>query len=272
MNHSNSLTRLSQANRAALWLTVCVTFFIAFHQPAFAQTKQNQESEGSQENQRRQYFYDRETSGGIKDFAEIKRLSFAAYRELENPYAFKTASSTAWQEITPAAGEYICGRLRALAFDPTNPKVAYVGAAQGGVWKTTDITASTVHWTNLSAQFPTLLMGALAIDPNNNNVIYAGTGEVYPGAKERTNTTGDGTAGMGIWKSNDGGMNWSQVANAATVGPTCSQFAISPSNSNVIFDATGSTQGAQSGGGLIASTNGGTSWVSFQFTTESGGT
>ena len=270
--HSSSLTTSSQATRATLLLAVCATVLIAFHHPVFAQTKQNQESEGSLENQRRQYFYDRETSGGIKDFAEIKRRSFAAYQALQNPRAFRTASSTAWQEISPGGGAYVCGRLRALAFDPTNPKVAYIGAAEGGVWKTTDITSSTVHWTNLSAQFPTLLMGALAVDPNNHNVIYAGTGEIYPGSEERTNSTGDGTAGMGIWKSTDGGMNWNQIADASTAGPTCSQIAISPSNSNLIFDATGSTQGAQAGGGLIASTDGGASWVSFQFGTQSGGT
>ncbi len=114
-------------------------------------------------------------------------------------------------------------------------------------------------------------MGALAVDPTNSNVVYAGTGEVYPGAKERTNTAGDGAAGMGIWKSTDAGMNWHQIADASTAGPTCSQIAISPTNPNIVFVATGSTQGTQAGGGFIASTDGGGTWIPFQFSTQSGG-
>ncbi len=124
-------------------LAECAFVLLSFQLVAFAQSKRNTESEGSLESQRRQYFYDRETSGSIKDFAEVKRLSFAAYQSLENPTAFKTTSSTDWMEIGPGGGPFVCGRIRALAFDPTNPKVAYIGAAQGGVWKTSDITAST---------------------------------------------------------------------------------------------------------------------------------
>jgi photosystem II stability/assembly factor-like uncharacterized protein len=66
------------------------------------------------------------------------------------------------------------GRITAIAPDPKDGKTIFVGAAQGGVWKTND---SGRTWMPTTDNAISLAIGALVIDPNNSNVIYAGTGE-----------------------------------------------------------------------------------------------
>src|SRR3989442_14673318 len=80
------------------------------------------------------------------------------------------------------------------------PKVTYIGAADGGVWKTTDDGRT---WAPLFDQQPTLSMGAVAVDPTDGNVVYAATGE--------GNLTGDLYPGLGIFRSLDGGATWTKV-------------------------------------------------------------
>src|SRR4051812_4418589 len=63
------------------------------------------------------------------------------------------------------------GRVTAVAADPTNKTVAYVGGAAGGVWKTTDAGAT---WTPVFDAQPGLAIGALTIDPAKHTTIYAG--------------------------------------------------------------------------------------------------
>jgi photosystem II stability/assembly factor-like uncharacterized protein len=66
------------------------------------------------------------------------------------------------------------GRISALAVDPTNSNIVYLGAAQGGVWKTT---AGGNTWTALTDAQASLATGSIAIDPQNHLTIYMGTGE-----------------------------------------------------------------------------------------------
>ncbi len=227
----------------------------------FAQTvrsprssKEAIENEAAVEAARQQFFYDRLTSGTIKDAGEIERKSFEAYQAIQHPISFRSAVATDWTPISPNSGPYVCGRLRSIVFDPAQPKIAYAAAAQGGIWKTTDITASTVHWTYLSDKFPTLVFGALAIDPKNGSVIYAGTGETHPGYVK--------TDGFGIYKSTDAGLNWQQIADQSIVGPSVAAITVDPLNSNNIVVATGSPAG------LLFSTNAGATWGADQVTID----
>src|SRR6266851_8892464 len=96
------------------------------------------------------------------------------------------------------------GRVTALVVDPVNANVVYMGAAQGGVWKTLDGGTSSVPvWTPLTDTLPSLAMGALAVDPTTCTssgclTIYAGTGE--------EDFSVDSYYGAGIFKSTDGGL------------------------------------------------------------------
>ena len=76
-----------------------------------------------------------------------------------------------WQEMGPIN---IGGRINAIAVNPLNGNTIYIGAADGGTWKSYD---EGVTWVSVSDSLPTQSMGALVIDPLDTNVLYAGTGE-----------------------------------------------------------------------------------------------
>ena len=74
----------------------------------------------------------------------------------------------------------------------------YAGAVTGGVWKTTD---GGNTWVPLTDLLPVLNIGALAMDPTNSQIIYAGTGETYTRFQ-----------GQGIFKTTNGGATWTQLS------------------------------------------------------------
>jgi len=116
-------------------------------------------------------------------------------------------SSTQWTLIGPqptstqSAFNPVSGRVTAMAVDPTNPDVVYLGATEGGVWKTTDGGST---WTPLTDNQASLAVGSIAIDLSNPQIIYVGVGE--------ENFNGDAYFGAGILKSTDGGSTWTQIA------------------------------------------------------------
>ena len=81
----------------------------------------------------------------------------------------------------------------------------YVAAAGGGVWRPTRRSPARAHWDFISGSFGTNAIGSLLIDPSDpsGNTVYAGTGE--------PNASGDSEAGVGIYKSTDGGDTWTLV-------------------------------------------------------------
>lgn len=130
------------------------------------------------------------------------------------------------------------GRVVSIAPHPTLSSTIYIGTASGGVWKTTDFGA---NWTPLTDELSTLNHGAVAVDPQAPDTIYAGTGEY---------TTFSG--GDGLFRSLDGGLNWTRLATAAQVGSNCSKVVIDPTNSNRIY-VSGTS-------GVARSTDGGANW------------
>ncbi len=156
-----------------------------------------------------------------------------------------TMDSSNWSLIGPqptgAGTNYVtAGRVSAIAIDPRDNNVVYIGAAEGGVWKTTD---SGNTWTPLTDNMASLASGSLAIDPQNPDTVYAGTGE--------ENFSGDSYYGAGILKSTDGGATWTNI-----LGPflrdTIGSIAIQPGNSKVLL-CTSKT-------GVWRSTDGGNTW------------
>src|SRR5262245_59455827 len=133
-------------------------------------------------------------------------------------------SVSAWQLIGPDKANvpdiltfsgtqyFASGRVTALAIDPTCSNrrcTVWVGAAGGGVWRTDNaLSGSGPSWTFISDSFGTNAIGTLTFDAANN-ALYAGTGEA--------NASGDSEAGIGIYKSIDGGTTWTLLA--STIGP-----------------------------------------------------
>lgn len=89
------------------------------------------------------------------------------------------------------------GRLMTVAPHPTDPNIVLVGAAQGGIWKSTD-RGATFRPVGENA-LPAVGVSVLRYDPSDPDVVYAGTGEAYGSI---------GLLGAGIVKSNDGGETW----------------------------------------------------------------
>lgn len=133
-----------------------------------------------------------------------------------------------WKELGPAPitnGNYT-GRVSAIVCSPTDANRYFVAGADGGVWRTTD---GGVTWTPLTDHMPTSAMGALALDPTNENIIYAGTGEA--------NFANHSRLGLGLFKSTDGGQTWVQLAEDVFGGRCFSTLIVDPSNPQVIYAA-----------------------------------
>ena len=109
---------------------------------------------------------------------------------------------------SPLGNNPVAGSCTSLAASLTNPDILYVGAANGGVWKTTTATAASPIWTNLTDQaLPASSINALALSPldPNDGTIFAGTGSTSSYAS-------DGSPGFGVARSTDGGATWQVLA------------------------------------------------------------
>jgi len=149
--------------------------------------------------------------------------AIASFRNVR-AMSMRRPSPGAWQSIGPSKADvsdiltfsgteyFASGRVTALAIDPScsvRRCRVWVGAAGGGVWRTDSaLSGSGANWTFISDSFGTNAIGTLTFDAANN-ALYAGTGEA--------NASGDSEAGIGIYKSIDGGNTWALLA--STIGP-----------------------------------------------------
>jgi photosystem II stability/assembly factor-like uncharacterized protein len=170
-----------------------------------------------------------------------------------------------WHELGPApigAGPWT-GRFTAMAASPTDRNVWFGAAASGGVWGTSNVG---IDWAPLTDGLPTLSIGALAMDPNDETVIYAGTGEA--------NYANHCLYGLGLYKSTDSGDTWTVLAADVFSGRTFSRLEVSHGDSQVIFAAIAHAGGfyptrnaaknhpGQDGPvGIFKSTDGGVTWT-----------
>jgi PKD repeat protein len=134
------------------------------------------------------------------------------------------------------------GRLNFVRFDPTNANTLYVGAPDGGLWKSTNGGTS---WTTNTDQLAVIGVSDIAIDPTNTQIMYIATGDGFAGDSFST----------GVLKSTDGGSTWvaTGLAWTASQGRTISRLLINPSNPQILM--------AFSSIGIWRTTNGGTTWT-----------
>src|SRR5262249_17711076 len=99
-------------------------------------------------------------------------------------------------------------RVNAIAADPSNANIVYVGGAQGGVWKTMNARSADPHWEPLTDQEASLAVGAIAVDPVDPDIVYVGTGEA--------NRSCDSYYGQGILRSSDGGKHWTLLGSGGS--------------------------------------------------------
>ena len=160
------------------------------------------------------------------------------------------------RNIGPAG---MSGRVTAIAADPRNTDILYIGTASGGLWKSTN--AGTT-FKPVFDEVPVASVGALAVDPIRPDIIWAGTGEGNP----RNSVTG----GYGIYKSLDGGKTW--ILSGLEETRHIHRIVVNPVNSDIVYaGAIGSPWGPNKERGVYKTTNGGKSWEKILFTNDTSG-
>jgi len=163
-----------------------------------------------------------------------------------------------WRSIGP----YVGGRVVAGAGVPGKPKLFYMGAVDGGVWKSTDYGNV---WTNISDSTlggSSNSIGAIAVAPSNPQVIYVGTGE--------SDIRGTMITGDGVFRSADGGKTWHQAGLEDT--HTISNLIIDPRNPDVVYASSlGHVFAPGSHRGVFKTTDAGKTWQRVLFVNDSTG-
>ena len=152
------------------------------------------------------------------------RLTAADFRSAAD---VQPSLSSTWQPLGPTdplvpgdvtftgAAATNAGRVTATAVDP-NCSIAstcrmWIAAAGGGIWRTNDALAAKPAWQAVNSGLTTAAFGSLVVDPSDHsgNTLYAGSGEA--------NGSGDSEAGVGLFRSTDGGDSWSLVPGSVAV-------------------------------------------------------
>jgi len=149
------------------------------------------------------------------------------------------------RQIGPAL---MSGRINDLENHPTNNRIIYAGTAGGGVWKSND------GGTTFNSIFDDYCqsIGAVTIDPNDpDNTIYVGTGETW--------TRNSVSIGDGMYKSVDGGSNWTKMGFEKS--ERIANIIVNPNNAKEIYVAVlGALWGDSEERGVYKTTDGGTTW------------
>lgn len=159
-----------------------------------------------------------------------------------------------WEFMGPTN---IGGRITDIEVPRDDTSTIYLGAATGGILKSIDNGQS---WENIFKNAEVISIGDLAIDPNNSNVLYAGTGEA--------NASSFSFLGNGIYKSTDAGASWihTGLQNSAYIGRVIVDY----QNSNRVFVAAcGNLFTPNPDRGIYRSDNGGATWTRKLFVTDS---
>jgi photosystem II stability/assembly factor-like uncharacterized protein len=160
-----------------------------------------------------------------------------------------------WRFIGPLRG----GRTVALDGVANEPNVFYIGAVNGGIWKTQDAGRT---WTPIFDREPTGSIGAIAVAPSDPRVVYAGSGE---GLQRPDLAVGDG-----IYKSVDGGATWTHLG--LRDGRQIASMAVDATNANRLFVAVlGHPYGPNDERGVYRSLDGGATFQRVLFENENVG-
>lgn len=155
-------------------------------------------------------------------------------------------NSLKWRNIGPAVTS---GRISDFAVNPQNNSEYYVAVASGHVWKTTNRGTT---FEPVFDNYGAYSIGCVVMDPNNNNVVWIGTGE-----NNHQRALGYGN---GVYKTTDGGKSWKNMGlkESRQIG----DIVIDPRNSNIVFVAAeGSVWGPGGDRGLYKTIDGGKTWI-----------
>lgn len=162
-------------------------------------------------------------------------------------------SQFSWREIGPANPG---GRITDIEGVESNPLIVYIGAATGGVWKTSN--AGTT-WESIFDNQPNASIGDIAVSLSNPDILYVGTGEA--------NNRNSSPWGSGVFKSLDAGKTWEFLGLKEThhIG----RVLIDPKNPDIVYVAAlGHLWGVNEERGVFKTTDGGKTWTKSLFLDE----
>lgn len=151
------------------------------------------------------------------------------------------------------------GRIGAIEAVASDPRIIYVGAAAGGVWKSVD---GGLTWKPVFDDQPVASIGAIAVYQKNPNIVWVGTGEAAP----RNSVS----VGRGVYRSLDGGQTWQLMGLEKT--EKIADILIHPENPEVVLvGALGATWGDSQDRGVYKTTDGGRTWRKVLYVNEKTG-
>ncbi len=186
----------------------------------------------------------------IPEYSYFKALDFAKEK--------RKKSGSKDEDWVLAGPQNIGGRITDIEI--ANEKI-YIAAASGGIFVSDN---EGLSWTAIFDNETTLAIGDIAIAPSNPDVIYAGTGEANPGGGSET------YFGNGIYRSNDGGINWNHIGldHSFFIG----KILVHPSDENTLYVAAmGKLYGTNPDRGVYKTTDGGQSWEQILYVSDSTG-
>jgi photosystem II stability/assembly factor-like uncharacterized protein len=146
-------------------------------------------------------------------------------------------------------GPYRGGRSAAATGSYKNKTTFYFGATGGGVWKTID---GGNNWKNVSDKYYGGTIGAVAVAPSDESVVYVGEGE-----NSMRGNVAEGLGGM--WRSDDAGKTWKNIG--LKDGRHIIRIVIHPSDANTVWVAVmGHLFGPNEERGIYKTTDGGKTW------------
>ncbi|MBD1397019.1 glycosyl hydrolase [Pontibacter sp. JH31] len=187
--------------------------------------------------------------------AQKQKASRTQKKEAVAQFDSKLYNGLTWRSIGPFRG----GRSATVTGVPGKPNLYYMGAAGGGIWRTTDGGST---WENISDGFFGGSIGAVAVSEADPNVIYVGEGE--------KTVRGNVSSGHGVWKSVDAGKTWQHTGlkNSKHIG----RIRIHPDNPDVVYVAAmGDLYKSNEERGVYKSTDGGKTWKRVLFANADAG-
>ena len=166
--------------------------------------------------------------------------------------------SFSFRNLGPAA---YSGRVTALAVPHAAgyPNTFYVGAAGGGVWKTTN---GGITWQSVSEGLGVQTIGDLAVARSDTNIVWVGTGE--------KNSLRSQWWGDGVYKSTDGGKKWTNMGLKDT--RSIGRIVLHPTNPDIVYVAAlGHLWGVNPERGIYKTTDGGKTWSRILFVNDTTG-
>ncbi len=146
-------------------------------------------------------------------------------------------------------GPFRGGRSGAVTGSFKNKNTFYFGSTGGGIWKTLD---GGSNWKNTSDKYFGGTMGAVAVAPSDENIIYVGEGE--------NTMRGNVSEGLeGMWRSEDAGRTWKNIG--LKEGRHIIRIVIHPRNPDIVWVAVmGHLFGPGEERGIYKTTDGGKTW------------